>query len=89
MYRQPTIQFAADRWGVVHAPVGYVSLSAVQLLANFKAFLRSLINAASSPLLSPLQHHAGQRAAPINKLIQCIHICTTMGPSIKVDLRAC
>lgn len=85
VYRQPTIQFRADRLGVVHAPIGYASMEPHHLLANFEAFISALRRAAASP-------QAGQQTqggGALSRLANCMHVCSTMGPAVKVDLRAC
>ncbi|XP_026190452.1 trans-splicing factor Raa3, chloroplastic [Cyclospora cayetanensis] len=84
IYRQPTIQFRADRLGVVHAPIGYASMEAPHLLANFHAFLEAL-KAAALSAQGPKQ----AVGASLLKIAKCMHVCSTMGPSLQIDLRAC
>ncbi|KAL8425291.1 hypothetical protein Efla_003574 [Eimeria flavescens] len=85
VYRQPTIQFRADRLGVVHAPIGYASMESPQLLANFRAFVKALKAAACAAAPGSKQQGVGA----LNKLANCMHVCSTMGPSVAIDLRAC
>ncbi|KAL8442069.1 hypothetical protein Emag_006666 [Eimeria magna] len=86
LYRQPTIQFRADRLGVVHAPIGYASMGAPQLLANFEAFMRAL----KAAVISASPGSKLQGGGPsLTKLVNCVHVCSTMGPSVEVDLRCC
>ncbi|KAL8274539.1 hypothetical protein Esti_001560 [Eimeria stiedai] len=85
VYRQPTIQFRADRLGVVHAPIGYASMGAPQLLANFEAFMGALKGAVVSA--SPGSRLQG--GPSLSKFAHRVHVCSTMGPSVEVDLRCC
>lgn len=85
LYRQPTIQFRADRLGVVHAPIGYASMETPQLLANFHAFLDAL-KAAIVASTDGAKHQGGVSMA---RVANSMHICSTMGPSVEIDLHCC
>ncbi|CDJ66942.1 50S ribosomal protein L1, putative [Eimeria necatrix] len=87
VYRQPTVQFRADRLLGLHATLGYVSLGAPQLLANFRAFLGALRGALQGAPRASGGPPKGPPKGPLSKLVRCMHVCTTMGPSVKVDLR--
>ena len=85
LYRQPTIQFRADRFAVVHAPIGYASMEGPHLLANLHAFLNALKAAALPPLRGAKQQGGGS----LSRVVKRMHVCSTMGPSVEIDLRAC
>ena len=72
--RQGRVEFRTDRGGGLHLPIGKVSFTVEQLLANFIAVMDSVV-AARPP---------GVKGRYINKLV----ITSTMGPGIKVDLNA-
>lgn len=65
------IEFRADRYGIVHAPVGKVSFSLEQLYANLKAVIQAIIS--SKP--------AGAKG----QYLRSLYLSTTMGPGIKLD----
>lgn len=65
------IEFRADRYGIVHAPIGKVSFSLEQLYANLKAVIQAIIS--SKP--------AGAKG----QYLRSLYLSTTMGPGIKLD----
>jgi len=65
------IEFRVEKSGVVHAPVGRVSLGAERLLQNIASFIDTIIR------LKP--------ASSKGIYLKSIAISTTMGPGIKID----
>ncbi|PFH32906.1 L1P family of ribosomal protein [Besnoitia besnoiti] len=72
LYRQTTIPYKADRFNIIHMPIGLVSMSNEELRENLDAAIAS-INARRPP-------SAG------NKFFNKIHISSTMGPGIFIDM---
>lgn len=73
LYRQTTIAYQADRFNIIHVPIGIASMSKDQLRENFEAAIAS-INACRPPGTG-------------NKFLQKVHISSTMGPGILIDMR--
>ena len=65
------IDFRVEKSGVVHAPVGRVSLGAEKLLQNIATFMETILR------LKP--------ASSKGTYLRSIAISTTMGPGIKID----
>jgi large subunit ribosomal protein L1 len=65
------IEFRVEKSGVVHAPVGRVSLGAEKLLQNIASFMDTIVR------LKP--------ASSKGIYLKSIAISTTMGPGIKID----
>jgi large subunit ribosomal protein L1 len=65
------IEFRVEKSGVVHAPIGRVSLGAERLLQNIASFIDTVIR------LKP--------ASSKGIYLKSIAISTTMGPGIKID----
>lgn len=65
------IEFRVEKSGVVHAPIGRVSLGAEKLLQNIASFMDTIIR------LKP--------ASSKGIYLKSIAISTTMGPGIKID----
>lgn len=65
------IEFKVERAGVVHAPVGKISLGVAKLLENLSSFVDTIVR------LKP--------ASSKGTYMRSISISTTMGPGIKVD----
>ncbi|MBI5167198.1 MAG: 50S ribosomal protein L1 [candidate division NC10 bacterium] len=70
-FKAGKIEFRVEKAGIVHAPFGKVSFSAVQLTDNAQALLEALIRA--------------KPAASKGRYLKGIAITSTMGPSVKVD----
>jgi large subunit ribosomal protein L1 len=66
------IEFKVDKAGIVHAGIGKVTFNAEDLEKNVKAFADALVKA------RPLK----AKGVYMKKL----HLSTTMGPSVKIDL---
>ena len=65
------IEFRVDKTGNVHAPIGKVSFSAVQLTENLQAFLDTILKA--------------RPAAAKGTYLRTATISSTMGPGIRLD----
>jgi len=65
------IEFRVEKSGVVHAPVGRVSLGAEKLLQNIASFMDTIVR------LKP--------ASSKGIYLKSIAVSTTMGPGIKID----
>jgi len=65
------IEFRVEKSGVVHAPVGRVSLGAEKLLQNIASFVDTIVR------LKP--------ASSKGIYLKSIAVSTTMGPGIKID----
>jgi large subunit ribosomal protein L1 len=72
-YKSGKVNFRADAGGVIHALIGKSSFSADDLKENFLAFFKSIIKAKPS----------GCKGIYLKKA----YLSTTMGPSVKIDLR--
>ncbi len=66
------VEYRVDSTGIVHLGVGKVSFTVVQLLENLNAVLMSI--------------KANKPSSVKNAYIKSVHITTSMGPSIAVDL---
>lgn len=66
------VEYRVDTTGIVHLGFGKVSFTAPQLLANVQAVLTSI--------------KANKPSSIKNAYFKAVHITTTMGPSIAVDL---
>jgi len=66
------VEYRVDKQAIVHLSIGKVSFGADKLVENAKVFFESLQSVKPTTLKS--------------SYIQTVHITTTMGPGIKVDL---
>lgn len=66
------VEYRVDSTGIVHIGVGKVSFSQAQLLDNLKAVMASV--------------KSNKPQAVKGNYIKAVHLTTSMGPSIKVDL---
>jgi len=66
------VEYRVDSTGIVHLGVGKVSFSAAQLLENIQAVLASL--------------KANKPQSLKGNYLKTVHLTTTMGPSITIDL---
>ncbi|KEP64966.1 UNVERIFIED_CONTAM: L1P family of ribosomal protein [Hammondia hammondi] len=73
LYRQTTIPYKADRFNIVHLPIGLVSMSREQLRENFDAAIAAI--------------NASRPATAGSKFLNKVHISSTMGPGIFIDMR--
>lgn len=66
------VEFRVDKTAIVHAPVGKVSFEKAKLLENTRALVDAV-----------------QKAKPASakgRYLHAMHMCSTMGPGIQVDL---
>lgn len=68
------IEFKVDKQGIVHAAFGKVSFGAEKLSENLKVFVKAIQEAKPS----------GAKGTYLNG----IHLTTSMGPSLKVDIKS-
>lgn len=66
------VEYRVEKGGIIHAGIGKISFAAEDLLKNAKVFIDSVVKAKP----------AGAKGAYLRK----IHVSSTMGPSLKVDL---
>ncbi len=67
------IEFRADKFGIVHAPIGKVSFEAEALHENFSALIEALVK--------------NKPSAAKGVYLRTIFLSSTMGPSVPVDVR--
>ena len=67
------IEFRADKFGIVHAPIGKASFDAKALHENFSAFIEALVK--------------NKPSAAKGQYLKTIFLAATMGPSVPVDVR--
>ena len=65
------VEYRADKFGIVHAPLGKTNFEKEKLLENFITFIDAIIKAKPS--------------AAKGRYIQSITISSTMGPGIRID----
>jgi large subunit ribosomal protein L1 len=65
------IQYRADKFGIVHSPIGKISFDNEKLAENFRVLLDAVVRAKPS--------------AAKGTYLRSIHVTSTMGPSLKVD----
>ncbi len=66
------VEFATDKGGIVHVPVGKVSFDDVKLIENARSIISSILKA--------------KPASSKGKYLKKITISSTMGPGIKIDI---
>jgi large subunit ribosomal protein L1 len=67
------IEFRADKFGIVHAPIGKASFDAEALHENFAALIEALVK--------------NKPSAAKGQYLKTIYLSSTMGPSVPVDVR--
>jgi large subunit ribosomal protein L1 len=67
------IEFRADKFGIVHAPIGKVSFDVEALHENFSALIEALVK--------------NKPSAAKGQYLKTIYLTSTMGPSVPVDVR--
>jgi large subunit ribosomal protein L1 len=67
------IEFRADKFGIVHAPIGKVSFDVDALHENFAALIEALVK--------------NKPSAAKGQYLRTIFLTSTMGPSVPVDVR--
>jgi len=73
-FKKGKFEYKADKSGVVHVNFGKVNFTETQLLENLQALYNSI--------------EKNRPAGVKGKYFKNVFICTTMGPSIKLDLNA-
>lgn len=73
--RQGRVEFRVDRTANLHVPIGKVSFTVDQLMANLTAVMEAIIRARPS--------------AVKGQYLRRITLTTTMGPGVRLDLAAC
>ena len=68
------VEFRVDKTGIIHAPVGKTSFTAVKLVENASTLITAVLKAKPS--------------AAKGKYVKSATICSTMGPGISVDMVA-
>lgn len=71
-FKAGKIEYRIDSYGIIHAPLGKASFEMTHLKKNFIALLSSILKA--------------RPAASKGQYIKTIHLSTTMGRGIKVDV---
>lgn len=66
------VEFAVDKGGVVHVPIGKISFDEARLVENARAIISSILKA--------------KPAASKGKYLKKITLSSTMGPGIKVNI---
>ena len=66
------VEFRVDKTGIIHAPVGKVSFSAVKLVENASSLITAVLKAKPS--------------AAKGKYVKSATLCSTMGPGIAIDV---
>lgn len=66
------VEFRVDKTGIIHAPVGKVSFSAVKLVENASSLISAVLKAKPS--------------AAKGKYVKSATLCSTMGPGISIDV---
>lgn len=73
-FKKGKFEYKADKTGVVHVTFGKVNFTEVQLLENLQALYNSI--------------EKNRPAGVKGKYFKSLFLCTTMGPSIKLDLNS-
>ena len=68
------VEFRVDKTGIIHAPVGKLSFSAIKLVENASTLITAVLKAKPS--------------AAKGKYVKSATICSTMSPGISVDMVA-
>lgn len=71
-FKKGKFEYKADKTGIVHVTIGKVNFTDTQLLENLQALYNSI--------------EKNRPAGVKGKYFKSLFICTTMGPSIKLDL---
>jgi large subunit ribosomal protein L1 len=66
------VEFRVDKTSIIHTPVGKVSFSGEKLYENAKTLIDAVLKA--------------KPAAAKGKYVKSIYVCSTMGPSVRIDV---
>jgi len=66
------VEFRVDKTGIIHAPIGKASFSAVKLVENASSLITAVLKAKPS--------------AAKGKYVKSATLCSTMGPGIAIDV---
>jgi large subunit ribosomal protein L1 len=66
------VEFRVDKTGIIHCPVGKKSFEALKLTENINALVDAVVKA--------------KPAAAKGKYIKSAYLCTTMSPSVRLDV---
>jgi len=66
------VEFRVDKTAIIHAPVGKISFGEVKLVENARALVDAVLKA--------------RPATAKGRYVQAVHLCSTMGPGVRVDL---
>lgn len=72
LLKKGRIEIRNDKQGIVHTSIGRVSQGKEKIISNFKVLIEKLLHAKPS--------------STKGRFIKGLSICTTMGPSVKVDI---
>ena len=73
-FKKGKFEYKADKTGIVHVSFGKSNFTEIQLIENLKALYQSI--------------EQNRPSGVKGKYFKTAFICTTMGPSIKLDLSA-
>jgi len=73
-FKKGKFEYKADKTGVVHVSFGKANFSAEQLVENLQALYNSI--------------QQNRPSGVKGKYFKTVYICSTMGPSIQIDLEA-
>jgi len=73
-FKKGKFEYKADKTGIVHATFGKVDFTATQLVENLQAFYNSI--------------EKNRPSGVKGKYFKSLSICSTMGPSIKLDFES-
>lgn len=65
------VEFRVDKTAIIHTPVGKVSFTNEKLVDNARTLINAIVKA--------------KPAAAKGKYIRSLYVCSTMGPSVKID----
>lgn len=72
-FKEGKVEYRADKFGIIHMPIGKVSFDAEKLLDNFRIIYDTILRVKPS--------------ASKGQYMRSIALAPTMGPSVKIDLQ--
>jgi len=72
-FKKGKLQIRNDRYGIIHVPVGKISMDTKQLVDNIKEVLKQVVN------LKPEAHKG--------KFIDSVYLSLTMSPSVRINVK--